>query len=126
MAYGLMKNEGVVFSMNQSVNYWGLIMKTKVCVWIDHKNAFIVFWGGEIKQLEVTNYFEDKLYAAPVASSLNHYYDEVVSNIAQAESIYIFGLNEAKKQLKARLELKQLINGSARGLAELEKEVVHS
>jgi hypothetical protein len=103
-----------------------MVMKAKVCVWIDHKNAFIVFWGGEIKQLESRNYFEDNLYTASVANSLNHYYDEVVSNIAQAESIFIFGLNEAKKQLKARLELKQLINRSARGIADLEKEVLHS
>jgi hypothetical protein len=66
------------------------MMKTKACVWIDHKNAFIVFWGGEIKQLEARHYSEDSLYTDPVANSLNHYYDEVVSNIAQAESIYIW------------------------------------
>lgn len=83
-------------------------MKSKVCVWIDRKNAFIVFWGGEIKQLNSEKYSELVPRNIPVSYSINHFYDEVVAHIAQAESIYMFGLSEAKKELQDRLEIKRL------------------
>ena len=39
---------------------------------------------------------------------LNRYYDEVISDIRDAESILIFGPGEAKGELKTRLESKKL------------------
>jgi hypothetical protein len=83
-------------------------MKSKVCVWIDRKNAFLVFWGGEIKQLNSDQYLELIPRNISASYSLNHFYDEVVAQIAQVESVYIFGLSEAKKQLQDRLETKRL------------------
>jgi hypothetical protein len=77
-------------------------------VWIDRKNAFIVFWGGEIKQLSSEKYPEVAPRNIPASYSLNHFYDEVASHIAQAESVYMFGLSEAKKELQSRLEIKRL------------------
>jgi hypothetical protein len=83
-------------------------MKSKVCVWIDRKNAFLVFWGGEIQQLNSGQHLELTPRNISASHSLHSFYDEVVSQITQAESIYIFGLSEAKKELQDRLEIKRL------------------
>jgi stalled ribosome rescue protein Dom34 len=42
------------------------------------------------------------------ASHLDRYYDQVISNIRDADSILIFGPGEAKGELKKRLESKGL------------------
>jgi hypothetical protein len=83
-------------------------MKSKVCVWIDRKNAFLVFWGGEIQQLNSDQYLELSPINISASYSLGHFYDEVVAQIGQAEYVYIFGLSEAKKELQDRLALKRL------------------
>lgn len=83
-------------------------MRTKVCVWIDRKNAFLVFWGGEITQLNSNPYLELSPRNISANYSLDNFYDEVVAQIAEIEQVYMFGLYEAKRELQNRLEIKRL------------------
>ncbi|MFA6900895.1 MAG: hypothetical protein WC256_11905 [Desulfurivibrionaceae bacterium] len=106
-------------------------MKTGVGLWIDHRKAIIVVVteeGEEIRQ--ILSLAEKKprrsgdsplkgFYAArqvPAEDSsqriftglLNSYYDEIITDIRDAESILIFGPGEAKNELKTRLETNNL------------------
>jgi hypothetical protein len=99
-----------------------------VGVWIDHREATIVFASEQErtathissnvqKQLrregssptDVT--FESQLVPADdsrerrLTGLLARYYDEVIENLQRAQSILIFGPGEAKRELKKRLEL---------------------
>lgn len=108
-------------------------MKTNAGLWIDHKKAIIVLLIGKMEQEKT---IESKIEKQPKRSSslprgnssdsrqmpaedakkrdfirqLNVYYDEVISFIKNAESIFIFGPSEAKIELKKRLEKKRLSN----------------
>jgi len=95
-------------------------MKNQVGLWIDHREAFVMFADNnqdneeteEIKSgLEKHVRFSmsadgkaddqrDKQFHA----HLNKYYDDVISHIADAQSIFIFGPGEAKVEFKKRLE----------------------
>ena len=102
-------------------------MRTKVGLWIDHKQAIVVAItdkGEEIgliiskaeKQLrrsgdsplkgpyESQQVLADDSQQRTLAGHLNLYYDAVIACIANAESILIFGPGEAKGELKKRLE----------------------
>jgi hypothetical protein len=101
-------------------------MKTIKGLWIDHKKAVIVTVtdkGEEVK--EITSHVEKQLgrfegersttpYPAqlvPAADSqqrdftrhLDRYYDEVISQLRDAELILIFGPGEAKGELAKRI-----------------------
>ncbi len=94
--------------------------KGSVGLWIDHREAYVVFIGegGEATRriesgMEKHVRFSggnrpeegsaddqrDRQYTA----HLNRYYDEVISCIHDAESILLFGPGEAKQELKKRL-----------------------
>ncbi len=104
-------------------------MKNKAGLWIDHRKAVIVTvtgGGEEIKQINSdiekrvrssggsrskTPYGPQDVSAEDIRdrkflSHLNNYYDEIISSIHTAESIFIFGPGEAKGELKKRLESK--------------------
>lgn len=89
-------------------------MKNNVGLWIDHNNAVIVFLSGkdeETKHIssDTENHPHSGVKADDVRLSvkteyLNKYYDEIISCLSEAESVFIFGPGEAKGELKKRLE----------------------
>ncbi len=106
-------------------------MKTKVGLWIDHRKAIIVAITekGEETALIISK-VEKQLRRSgdsplkgpydsmqvPASDSrqrtltghLNIYYNAVIANIGDAESILIFGPGDAKDELKKRLKGKNL------------------
>jgi hypothetical protein len=95
-------------------------MQVKTGVWIDHKDAFIVFDGvvapksasGVEKHVRFTGHAAshegsaDDKRERQHAAHLGTYYDEVISHLHDAESIYLFGPGEAKGELEKRLAAK--------------------
>lgn len=102
-------------------------MSTNMGLWIDHKQAVIVTLTDteDISQRieshvesqprregdsPLKGAFESRLVGAEnshqreVTNHLNHYYDEVIRQIQNADSILIFGPGEAKVELKKRFE----------------------
>ena len=92
-------------------------------IWIDHKEAFIVFAdtmelhrtrSGIEKHVRYSgegaghgNTAEDA-HDRQFAVHLERYYDEVIAKAHDAESIFIFGPGEAKGELRKRIEAKGL------------------
>ncbi len=106
-------------------------MKTKVGLWIDHKQAIVVaiMGKGEEVSLIVSRSerqprrsgdalepgrgkprlaIADDIRQRVLTSQLNLYYDAVIAAIGAAEAILIFGPGEAKGELKRRLERKKM------------------
>jgi hypothetical protein len=98
-------------------------MKRQVGLWIDHRETLVVFIGDdgeETRRIESGmekhvrfsggNRSEegsaDDQRDRQFASHLNRYYDEVITNIRDAESILLFGPGEAKGELEKRLATK--------------------
>lgn len=99
-------------------------MKTDVGLWIDHREAVIVVVtvsGEEIKRI-ISNQEKHVRFSGSAAEGgagedvrdrkfdnhLNGFYDEIISNIRDANSIQIFGPGEAKGELEKRLDDKGL------------------
>lgn len=102
-------------------------MKTNAGLWIDHRKAVIV---SVSEKGEATRVIESKAEKQPgrfdgvrsttpyeaqkvqsdgrqdikFTDKLNVFYDEVISVLRDAESIFLFGPGEAKGELKKRLE----------------------
>lgn len=118
-------------------------MDTKVGLWIDHRNAVIMHMTdrGEEMALIISNVERqlrrsgDSTPKGSVESQqvpaddrrqraftghLNIYYDAVVANIRDADSILIFGPGEAKGELKQRLERSHL-DGRIVGIESADK-----
>lgn len=102
-------------------------MKKQVGLWIDHKEAFIVFMGSgseEAHHIEsgvgghvrfsgrhsAEDGSADDQRDRQFAVHLSQYYEDVIAQIHEAESVFLFGPGEAKGELK-----KQLV---AQGLGE--------
>lgn len=99
-------------------------VKQEVGVWIDHKEAFVLFNGDDKTDAQSSNdkhirYSEHATDGASPsedqrerrhANRLNQYYDEVIPHLKDATSILIFGPGEAKGEFKKRLELKGFAN----------------
>ena len=99
-------------------------MKKHVGLWVDHRSAVIVtiteegekmtqvrskadkharFAGGNRKDgQQQAETIQDRQFG----NDLNHYYDEIIALIHDAESIQIFGPGEAKMELEKRIENK--------------------
>lgn len=99
----------------------------QVGVWIDHREAFVVFSNEPtIKEHSISSGIEKHVrYSARGIESdglaenqrdrrfeqhLDRYYDEVIEYIHGATAIYIFGPGEAKGEFKKRIEHKGLGN----------------
>ena len=97
-------------------------MKRNTGLWIDHKEAFIVFlsadahgealtkhmvsdvekhvrFGGHSSEQGTAEDHRDRQYAG----HLQTYYDDVISQLHDAPAIFIIGPGEAKGELKKRL-----------------------
>lgn len=102
-------------------------MKTTKGLWIDHRKAVIVAVtdkGEEVKEIashveKQQSRFEGVRSTAPypaqlipaddsqqrdLTGQLDKYYDEVIGQLRDAESILIFGPGEAKGELAKRIE----------------------
>jgi stalled ribosome rescue protein Dom34 len=106
-------------------------MKKIVGLWIDHREAVLVFIssGGEVTKIiqshaekhasrnngvQSTGAYEAQLVPADdkrqsaFTEQLNKFYDEVIGAIHDAESILLFGPGEAKNELKKQMEEHQI------------------
>jgi hypothetical protein len=100
-------------------------MKKQAGIWIDHKEAFVVFVGegaqpeqrmqsGIEKHVRYSGHAASQEGSADdqrdrqFAAHLVKYYDEVISHVRDADSILIFGPGEAKGELDKRLASKGL------------------
>jgi hypothetical protein len=96
-------------------------MKTTVGLWIDHRQAVIVFVTGNDEEMQIINSNIEKLPRQSGSSvptddlqqrvlteHLNSYYDKVISSLWNSGAILIMGPGEAKGELKVRLEIKNL------------------
>jgi len=93
-------------------------VKQEVGVWIDHKEAFVLFNGDDKtnaqspteKHIRYSEHVSEG--ASPSedqrerrhTNRLNQYYDEVIPYLKDATAILIFGPGEAKGEFKKRLE----------------------
>ena len=100
-------------------------MKSEVGLWIDHREAIVVFMrdgveetkrieSGVEKRVRFSGGNESEEGSADdqrdrrFAAHLTRYYDDVISRIRDAESIFLFGPGEAKGELGKRLAAKRL------------------
>ena len=100
-------------------------MKRHAGLWIDHREAILVFIGDnaeETKRIEsgVPKHVRfsggneseegsaDDQRDRQFASHLTRYYDDVISSIRDAQSILLFGPGEAKGELARRMAAKGL------------------
>ena len=100
-------------------------MNRNAGLWIDHKEAIIVFAASGADSVEEKKRMESGIekhvrYSGHAASegvaedqrdrkhatNLDQYYDEVIMQLKDAKSILIFGPGEAKGEFKKRLEHK--------------------
>ncbi|PZV12870.1 MAG: hypothetical protein DCF20_16965 [Pseudanabaena sp.] len=103
----------------------------KVGLWIDYRKTIIVSVMEKWEEIKKVVPISERCYQYSIDSTLksgdsplhvpvNHipqrifekqiniYYDEVIANICDASSIFIFGSNTAKDELKYRLEMNRL------------------
>jgi len=100
-------------------------MSEQVGIWIDHREAFVVFVGGGSEKTErVESGMEKHVrfsgHAAAeegsaddqrdrqFAAHLDRYYDAVIAHVRDATSILLFGPGEAKGEFEKRLASKGL------------------
>lgn len=98
-------------------------MTKQAGLWIDHKEAFIVFVGDngeETRRIESgmdkhvrfsggnrpEDGSADDQRDRQFSAHLNRYYDEVISHIGGADAILLFGPGEAKGEFEKRLASK--------------------
>jgi hypothetical protein len=97
-------------------------MKRETGLWIDHRQAVIVTRIGRVEEIRrITSHVEKPVHAPDAAeglhddtsgvrrnnasnTSLSRYYSEVIANLYDADSILIFGPDEAKGELRKQLE----------------------
>ena len=116
-------------------------MKRQAGIWIDHREAFVVFIGEGAKETERIESGMEKhvRFSGRSASEegsaddqrdrqfavhLDRYYDKVISRISDADSILLFGPGEAKGELEKRLASKGL-SGRVVGVETVDKMTDH-
>ena len=112
-------------------------MKSAAGIWIDHRKAVIVIVSDqEEKTKQIESDMEKHVRFSGGSRSeqgggedqqdrqftghLNAYYDEVIAQIRDAESLLIFGPGEAKGELEKRLASKGL-SGRVVGIETVDK-----
>jgi hypothetical protein len=100
-------------------------MSEQVGIWIDHREAFVVFVGagseeteriksGLEKHVRFSGHaaseegYADDQRDRQFAAHLDRYYDAVIAHVRDATSILIFGPGEAKGEFEKRLASKGL------------------
>jgi hypothetical protein len=112
-------------------------MKRQAGLWIDHREAIVVFIGADAEETkridsgvgkhvrfsggkESDEGSADDQRDRQFAGHLNRYYDDVISRIHDVESILLFGPGEAKGELEKRLAAKGL-GGRIVGIETVDK-----
>jgi hypothetical protein len=118
-------------------------MKTRAGIWIDRKKAVLVFISGNTikkklirsdveKQLRRYDENNSNLPFSPMLvpaddiqqrhmeMHLNKFFDEVISNIRDAEEVLLFGPGVTKIELSKRIE-KNKINGTVEDIETTDK-----
>ncbi len=82
-------------------------------IWIDHSKAVIVSVAGETDETKVIHSDAEKygqngnqaddINLRVATEHRNKYYDQVISHLRDAESVFLFGPGEAKGELEKRL-----------------------
>jgi len=97
------------------------VVKKEIGLWLDHRKAVIVIIKDEGEEIrKITSNMEKHVRFTSGRTSedgstedvrdrqfgnhLNGYYDEVIANIRDADTIQIFGPGEAKGELEKRIE----------------------
>ena len=100
-------------------------MKRQAGLWIDHREAIVVFIGDDAEETkriesgvgkhvrfsggnESEEGSADDQRDRQFAGHLTRYYDDVISSIRDAQSILLFGPGEAKGELEKRMAAKGL------------------
>jgi hypothetical protein len=119
-------------------------MDPKIGIWIDHKKAVIVFSsagnvtvktvksdvGPHARYSSRAGYPTldgpqegggEKKYEERYGQHLDRYYDEVISQLGQPESLLIFGPGEAKLQLRERLSRSKELSERVGGIETTDK-----
>ncbi len=95
-------------------------MNRQARIWIDHRDAFIVFVGeGSEETKRIKSHVEKRVRFSGRSASeegsaddqrdrqstvhLARYHDEVIAHVRDTESILLFGPGEAKRELAKRL-----------------------
>ena len=119
-------------------------MKVHAGIWIDHRKAVIVFVSaGDVTVKTVASdvgphaHYSgragyptadgpregggEKKYEERYGQHLDRYYDDVISQLGQPESLLIFGPGEAKLQLRERLSRSKSLSGRVEELETTDK-----
>jgi hypothetical protein len=116
-------------------------VEKEVGLWIDHREAFVVFVGGDGEETQrIESGMEkhvrfsggnrseegsaDDQRDRQFKAHLDKYYDKVIACIRGAKSILLFGPGEAKGELKARLA-NQGLDGRIVGTETVDKMTAH-
>lgn len=94
-------------------------MTKQAGVWIDHREAILVFLGGDGERLErlesgvekheriaglsSDDAQPDDQHDRQFAGHLDKYYDDVIKHLGATEEIFLFGPGEAKGEFKKRM-----------------------
>lgn len=97
-------------------------MTKQAGVWIDHREAILIFLGDEgertermesgverherVAGLSSEDASPDDQHDRKIAGHLDKYYDEVIQRLGATESILLFGPGEAKGEFQKRIESK--------------------
>jgi hypothetical protein len=116
----------ICFAVNKVINMNNQkVVSQQVGVWIDHREAFVVFSNEPtIKEHSISSGIEKHFHSSGqgaesagvaedkrerhVAHNLDRFYDDVIEYIHGATAIFIFGPGEAKGEFKKRVEHKGL------------------
>jgi hypothetical protein len=117
-------------------------MNKNVGIWLDHKQAYIVSLMGEEEHVHKIESNADSHYRikggtrskiAPGEISserrieerhkhqLHHYYQQIISEIKDAQKIYILGPGEARLELKKELQNSKELFGRISGIEAFDK-----
>lgn len=90
-------------------------------IWIDHKQAYIVFEGQAVERIASKLPARIRYYGRPLQADgsadnqrdrqyqthLNAYYDQLIARLSSASSLYLMGPGKAKQEFKNRLNRHQ-------------------
>lgn len=117
-------------------------MNKNIGIWLDHKHAYIVSLIGKkehVHQIEsnadshyrISGGSRSKIASGEISSEhrveekhkhqLHHYYQEIISEIKDAQNIFILGPGEAKLEFKKELQNSGELSGKITGIETTDK-----
>lgn len=117
-------------------------MNKNVGIWLDHKHAYIVSLIRKEQQIHqiksnaashyrISGGSRSKIASGEISSEhrveekrkhqLHHYYQEIISEIKDAQNIFIWGPGEAKLELKKELQNSRELSRKIQGIETADK-----